>query len=270
MKTPLAILAVSLGALVLSGSVPVFAGDAPPANLPPCPTKEDKPNLTPMLKRIEQSMEGSSSTSTMVMNIKTKSWSRTLKMKSWTKGRDLALIRIVEGGPRETGMMTLKRQKQLWNYLPQAGRVMKLPSGMLGDSWMGSDFTNDDLVRGNSIVDDFDSRITGTTTYDGHDAWSIVLQPKANAVVVWGKIEMLVDRASCVPLRERFYDEEGKIARTMTFSDIRSIGWRRFPARMSIQPADATRETVVTYENIEFDAEIPDETFSLHRLQQGR
>jgi len=79
-------------------------------------------------------MEASSSTSTRTMNIKTKSWARTLKMKVWTKGRDYALIRVLEGGPRETGMMTLKRQKQLWNYLPQAGRVMKLPSGMLGDS----------------------------------------------------------------------------------------------------------------------------------------
>lgn len=215
-------------------------------------------------------MEGSSSTSTMTMNIKTKSWSRTLKMKVWTKGRDFALIRVLEGGPRETGMMTLKRQKQLWNYLPQAGRVMKLPSGMLGDSWMGSDFTNDDLVRGTSIVDDFDSRVTGTKNHDGHDAWTMVLQPKANAVVVWGKVEMVVDRASCVPLQERFYDEEGKIARTMTFGDIRTLGWRKFPARVAIQPADGTRETIVTYENMEFDTEVSDDTFSLHRLQQGR
>ena len=270
MQLPHAMVAASLGALVLSLSVQASAADAPPANLAPCPTKEDKPALAPLLQRIEQSTEGASSTSTMVMNIKTKSWSRTLKMKVWTKGRDYALIRIVEGGPRETGMMTLKRQKQLWNYLPQAGRVMKLPSGMLGDSWMGSDFTNDDLVRGSSIVNDFDSRLTGTTTHDGHDAWSIVLQPKPNAVVVWGKIEMIVDRASCLPLRERFYDEEGKIARTMNFSDIRTSGWRRYPARVAIQPADGTRETVITYENMEFDSEIADDTFGLHRLQQGR
>ncbi len=270
MKLPHATLAASLGALVFAFSGHAQAGDTSPANLAPYPTKDDKPALAPLLQRIEQSSEGNSSTSTMVMNIKTKSWSRTLKMKVWTKSRDFALIRIVEGGPRETGMMTLKRQKQLWNYLPQAGRVMKLPSGMLGDSWMGSDFTNDDLVRGSSIVNDFNSRMTGTTTHDGRDAWSIVLEPKANAVVVWGKIEMIVDRVSCVPLRQRFYDEDGKIARTMTFSDIRTLGWRRFPARVAIQPADGTRETIITYENMEFDSEIADDTFSLHRLQQGR
>jgi outer membrane lipoprotein-sorting protein len=263
-------LAATLGALLLTIPAGARAGNAPPPDLPLCPTKDDNPAVAPVLKRIERSMEGSSSSSTMAMSIKTKSWSRTLKMKVWTKGRDFALIRILEGGPRETGMMTLKRQKQLWNYLPQAGRVMKLPSGMLGDSWMGSDFTNDDLVRGSSIVDDFDSRVVGTAKHDSRDVWRVVLVPKPKAVVVWGKIEMLVDRASCVPLHQRFYDEDGKVARTMTFGDIRTIGWRQFPARVSITPADSARETVVTYENIEFDVSVPDETFSLHRLQQGR
>ncbi len=251
-------------------AVPARAADAPPANVPACPTKEDKPSVVPILQRIERTLDGNSSVSTMSMTIKTKSWTRTLKMKTWTKGRDLALIRILEGGPRETGMMTLKRQKQLWNYLPQAGRVMKLPSGMLGDSWMGSDFTNDDLVRGSSIVDDFDSQVTGTAQQDGREVWRIVLQPKPKAVVVWGKIEMLVDRNACVPVQEKFYDEEGKVARTMTFSDIRTIGWRQFPTKMSIKPADSNRETIITYENMDFDATINDETFSLNRLQEGR
>ncbi len=263
--------AAFVGAIALfSASMDARAADAPPANLPACPTKEDKPAVAPMLQRVERTLEGNSSISTMTMTIKTKSWTRTLKMKSWTKGRDLALIRILEGGPRETGMMTLKRQKQLWNYLPQAGRVMKLPSGMLGDSWMGSDFTNDDLVRGSSIVNDFDSQVTGTAQQDGRDVWRVVLQPKPTAVVVWGKIEMLVDRASCVPLQQRFYDENGKIARTMSFGDIRTIGWRQFPGRMSIKPADSERETIITYDNMEFDANIADDTFSLNRLQEGR
>jgi hypothetical protein len=97
-----------------------------------------------------------------------------------------------------------------------------------------------------------------------------VLQPKPSAVVVWGKIEMLVDRASCVPVLQRFYDEDGKVARTMTFGDIRTIGWRRFPARVAIKPADSGRQTIVIYDDIEFDVNMSDDTFSLHRLQQGR
>jgi outer membrane lipoprotein-sorting protein len=257
-------------AFALSVSARVHAAEAPPLDLPVCPTKQDAPNSAALIRRIERTFEGRSTISTMTMSIQTKSWSRKLKMKAWAKGRDYALVRVLEGGPRETGMMTLKREKQLWNYLPQAGRTMKLPSGMLGDSWMGSDFTNDDLVRGNSIVDDFDSALIGTTQHDGRDAWRVTLTPRPKAVVVWGRIEMLVDRGTCVPLVERFYDEEGELARTMVFADIRSIGWRQFPARVSIVPAESARETVVSYDEIQFDVAISDDTFSLHRLQQGR
>jgi outer membrane lipoprotein-sorting protein len=191
-------------------------------------------------------------------------------MKIWARGEDYALVRIVEGGPRETGMMTLKRERQLWNYLPQAGRVMKLPAGMLGDSWMGSDFTNDDLVNGSSLVADFDAKVLGVVDQDGRKAWRLELVPRASAAVVWGRIELVLDRAACVPLVERFYDEEGKLARTMTLGDLRTVGWRQFPARMSVKPEEGGRETTIQYDDIQLDVAVPDETFTLRRLQQGR
>ncbi len=242
----------------------------PPKDLPVCPSEQTAPNPTTLLRRVEYTLEGSSSVGTMTMVIQTPSWSRTLKMKIWSKGKDYALVRVLKGGPRETGMMTLKRGKQLWNYLPQAGRVMKLPSGMLGDSWMGSDFTNDDLVHGTSLWRDFDSKVMGTLDHQGRKAWRLELVPRPSATVVWGKIEVVLDRATCVPLLERFFDEDGKLARSMSFSDLRSLGWRRFPARMSVKPVEGNRETVVTYDEIAFDVDVPDDTFSLHRLQQGR
>ena len=256
--------------LSLAARAGTSAADPPPKDLPACPSSSQAPDPAPLLRRVEQSLEGSSSVGTMTMTIKTTRWSRTLKMKVWAKGRDYALVRVLDGGPREIGMMTLKREKQLWNYLPQAGRVMKLPSGMLGDSWMGSDFTNDDLVRGSSLVHDFDAKVTGTLVHDQHDAWRLELVPRASATVVWDKIEIILDRASCVPLVERFFDEDGKVARTMTFGDIRTIGWRQFPARMTVKPAETGRETVISYDAIDFDVEVADDTFSLHRLQQGR
>jgi len=242
---------------------------APPA-APACPSGEDQPNVEALVQRTEQLLQGKSSVAVTTMAIKTPSWSRKIKMKIWARGQDYALIRVLEGGPHEAGMMTLKREKQLWNYLPQAGRVMKLPSGMMGDSWMGSDFTNDDLVRGSSIATDFAAKVDKTRDAAGKKAWHIVLVPKKDAAVVWGKIEMLVDRASCVPLEERFFDEEGKQARTMAFSDFKEVGWRHFPQKMTVTPAEAGRETAITYESIDFDVEIPDDTFSLRRLQQGK
>lgn len=263
---------VTLTALAVASwaSLAAAAGAAPPAGVPPCPSGEDKPDVAQLVRRTEQLLQGRTSVGVMAMTIKTPSWTRKLKMKVWTRDRDFALVRVIEGGPRETGMMTLKREKQLWNYLPQAGRVMKLPSGMLGDSWMGSDFTNDDLVKGSSLVEDFDARVEGVVQHEGKEAWKAVLVPKPSAVVVWGRVELLIDRATCLPLAEHFFDEDGKPARHLLFGDFREVGWRKFPARTTIIPAEEGRETTVLHEQIEFDVDIPEETFSLHRLQKGR
>src|SRR5262249_23045508 len=240
------------------------------ANVPACPSDADKPDTVALIRRLDQLLSGRSSVSAMTMAIKTPSWTRSLKLKVWSQGKDYALIRVLEGGPRETGMMTLKREKQLWNWLPQAGRVMKLPSGMLGDSWMGSDFTNDDLLRGNSLTDDFTTALTGVEQVDGRTAWHVVLTPKPTAAVVWGRIEILIDRASCLPIAELFFDEDGKPARRMSVSDFRQIGWRQFPARMAVVPAEKGREPSFAYSDIQFDVDIPADTFSLQRLRQGR
>ena len=240
------------------------------AEVPPCPSAEDAPDVAKLVERTEALLEGRTSTAVMVMTIQTPQWKRTLKLQTWSKGDDYALIRVIEGGPRETGMMTLKREKQLWNWLPRAARVMKLPSGMLGDSWMGSDFTNDDLVRGNSMAKDFDATVTGTVLVQGRKAWAISLRPKPSAAVVWGRVELVIDRATCLPLEQRFFDEEDKLARRLELSDVKKVGWRDFPARMTIHPAEPGRSTSIYYEDIAFDVDIPDDTFSLHRLQQGR
>jgi hypothetical protein len=241
-----------------------------PAGIPPCPSGVVEPDVKALVERIERLLNGRSSVAVMTMAIRTPSWSRSLELKVWAEGRDYALVRVLRGGPRETGMMTLKRERQLWNWLPQAGRLMKLPSGMMGDSWMGSDFTNDDLVRGTSLADDFDSRAAGVVKVDGREAWHVILTPKPDAVIVWGRIEMLIDRTSCLPMTQRFYDEEGGLAREMRFSDFRAIGWRQFPAKMTVIPAESGRQTSVTYSEIEFDVNLPDDTFSLQRLRQGR
>lgn len=243
---------------------------APPPNLPACPTDADAPDVAALIARTEKVLQGESSVAVLTMTIKTPSYERALKMKLWSKGRDYALVRVLEGGPRETGMMTLKREKQMWNYLPQAGRVMKLPTGMMGDSWMGSDFTNDDLVRGSSMSNDFTSKVDKVGEHDGRKAWWVTLTPKPNAQVVWGKIEMVLDRASCLPLEERFFDEEGTLSRRMSFSNLKQVGWRTFPMQMTVTPAEAGRQTTMQYQSVEMDLDVPDDTFSLRRLQQEK
>lgn len=248
----------------------VFAQSGAPAEVAPCPADADAPDVAALMKRTERLLEGNSSVAVMTMTIATPQWERSLKMKVWSKGRDFALVRILQGGPRETGMMTLKREKQLWNYLPQAGRVMKLPSGMMGDSWMGSDFTNDDLVRGNSLANDFTSKVERSVEHEGRAAWFITLTPKPSASVVWGRVELLIDKKTCVPLNQRFFDEEGTLARTIAFSDLKPVGWRTYPMKLAVQPSEKGRRTTMTYESIEFDVDIPEDTFSLRKLQQGK
>ncbi|HEY4223054.1 MAG TPA: outer membrane lipoprotein-sorting protein [Myxococcota bacterium] len=255
--------AVALASMLAQASPSTVA---PP---PACPTAQDSPDVGQLVARTEAMMKGGTSKSTMEMTIKTPSFTRKLKLKTMTKGDDYALVRIVEGGPRETGMMTLKREKQLWNYLPQAGRVMKLPSGMLGDSWMGSDFTNDDLVQGTSLSKDF-TATASPIDVDGKKAWHVVLTPTKTAVVVWGKIELDVDRATCTPISERFFDEDNKLARKMTFSNFKQVGWRTMAMTMTVAPGTPGRETTVQYDDIAFDVDVPDDTFTVHRLEQGR
>ncbi|MGV3622305.1 MAG: outer membrane lipoprotein-sorting protein [Archangium sp.] len=246
------------------------ASDAPPADLPACPSDNEKPEIAPLIARTERVMDGKSSVAVMKMNIKTPSFERAVKMKVWSKGRDFALVKVVEGGARDTGMMTLKREKQLWNYLPQAGRVMKLPSGMMGDSWMGSDFTNDDLVKGSSLASDFEAKVEKVGEHDGRKAWFITLTPKANANVVWGRVEMILDRESCLPLEQRFFDEDNKLARRMQFGELKKLGWRTYPMKMTVTPAEAGRQTIINYESVELDGDVPEDTFSLRRLQSGK
>ncbi|MFT3706615.1 MAG: outer membrane lipoprotein-sorting protein [Archangium sp.] len=258
---------ISLLTALLLAAAP---SDAPPADLPPCPSQNDSPDVASLIQRTERVQDGKSMVSVMKMTIKTPQYERSVKMKLWTRGRDFALIKVLEGGPRETGMMTLKREKQLWNYLPQAGRVMKLPSGMMGDSWMGSDFTNDDLVRGSSLANDFTSSVDKTVDVGGRKAWFVTLTPKKDAKVVWSKVELMLDRETCVPLEQRFYDEEGAVTRRMAFSDIKKIGWRNFPMTLSMVPPESTRQTTLQYESVEFDGDVPEDTFSLRRLQQGK
>lgn len=256
--------------VALAIAAPAWAAPASASDVPACPSGQETPDVAKLVERTEALLEGRTSTGTMVMTIQTPQWRRTLKLQTWSKGDDYALLRVIEGGPRETGMMTLKREKQLWNWLPRAARVMKLPSGMLGDAWMGSDFTNDDLVRGNSMAKDFDATVTGTVDVQGRKAWAISLRPKPSAAIVWGRVELLIDRATCLPLEERFFDEEGQLARRMELSDVKRVGWRDFPTRMTVYPAEPGRSTSIFYEDIAFDVDIPDDTFSLHRLQQGR
>ena len=160
-----------------------------------------------------------------------------IRLKVWSQGRDKFLAKIIRPS-RLRGMATLKSGDNLWNYLPRMDRVVKLGSSMMGGSWMGSHFTNDDLVK----ETDLRKHYTCTAAYDEGDTWVVTLTPRADAPVVWGKLVMAVAKKGPLPRWARYYDERGTLNRTMTYEQVKPMGGRTIPTVMRLQPADAPSE----------------------------
>jgi outer membrane lipoprotein-sorting protein len=204
------------------------------------------------------------------MEIATAHWSRSLEMRAWSLGTDYALIRVT-APPREAGGATLKVREEVWNYLPRVDRTIKIPPSLMMGAWMGSHFTNDDLVKDSRMIDDYDITIGFEGDRAGVQVWEFALTPKPTAAVVWGRIVQQVRKADLMPTWARYYDERGTLIRTMTFSAYRTFGPRLVPTVMTVQPADKPDErTVIRYRDLEFDVRLTPEFFSLRNLQARR
>lgn len=223
-----------------------------------------------IIKKVDQKMRGNSSSSNMTMKIVRPDWSREISMKGWSLGTDFSLI-LITAPARDQGTGFLKRDKELWNWQPTIDRVIKLPPSMMTQSWMGSDFTNDDLVKESSIVNDYDHFIRGDTTITTHDAWKLELIPKEGAPVVWGRILIYVSKDDYIELLIKYYDEDDFLINTMILSDIREMGGRVIPARMDMIPAEnPEHRTVIHYNDIQFDIGINEDFFSIQKMKRIR
>lgn len=220
-----------------------------------------------IIKKVDQKMRGNSSSSNMTMKIIRPDWSREISMKGWSLGTDFSLI-LITAPARDQGTAFLKRDKELWNWQPTIDRVIKLPPSMMTQSWMGSDFTNDDLVKESSIVNDYNHFIRGDSIITGRDAWKIELIPKEGAPVVWGRILIYVSKADYIELLIKYYDEDDFLINTMILSDIREMGGRVIPARMDMVPAEnPEHRTVIHYKDIQFDIGISEDFFSIKEMK---
>jgi outer membrane lipoprotein-sorting protein len=221
-----------------------------------------------ILDAVDDVFRSTSSRSVMKMTVQTEHYKRTLKMESWSKGEDKSLVRILEP-LKERGTATLKSGKNLYTYLPRTDRTIRLTSGMMQGSWMGSHFTNDDLVKESRLADDYTYKITFEGERGGQGVIEITLTPREEAAVSWGRIVVTVGAKHSLPLEQRYYDEDQALARTVTFSQIKELGGRRVPTRMRMVPADAPAEfTQVDYEQIEFEVKLKDATFSKASLKR--
>ncbi len=229
---------------------------------------DGKPELKKVLDHLDDLYRSESSISRVRLVITKPRRTRTLEMKMWSKGKERALI-VIEKPSRDRGTATLKVEKNLWNYLPRISRTIRIPPSMMLSSWMGSDFTNDDLVRDSSFLDDFHGKLLGKSTDPA--GWLVELTAKKDTVGLWQKIEYVLSEDCRLPLRARYYDRKGRLSRVMTFDKVKRFGDRDVPSHMLLVPTDKKGyKTEMFYEQIRFDAKVSESTFSLSSLERKR
>jgi outer membrane lipoprotein-sorting protein len=224
-------------------------------------------NATDIVRKADEKSRGKTAQSTITIQIVRPKWTREMTMKSWSKGKDLSLV-LVTSPAKDKGTVFLKRKREAWNWVPSIERTIKLPPSMMSQSWMGTDFTNDDLVKESSTVDDYTHKILGDSTIQGRKCYKILLTPKPNAPVVWGKLIMWIDNKDFLTLKINYFDEDGGLVNTMLFSDIKNMGGRLLPAKMEMIPADKPgNKTVMITNSMVFDKEINDDFFSTGNMK---
>lgn len=224
-------------------------------------------DATEIVEQAEQKMRGESSTAEVSMSIIRPSWERTISMKTWSRGTEYALI-LITAPARDEGTAYLKRGNEIWNWVPSVGRTIKMPPSMMMQSWMGSDFTNDDLVRESSIVTDYEHELLGEETIQGYESYKIEMIPQPDAPVVWERVLIWISREEYLQLRLEFYDENNELVSHMEASDITEFDGRLLPSRMEMIPDDEQgHKTVIEYESMNFNEDIPESFFTVQNMR---
>ena len=264
MKTRRHIILWGLGFFALLGAIPSPASGLQAGNSTAPPA-----DVQVILKKIDDLYRSQTSAAELTMTIVTPNWQRTLVLRGWTKGQDRMFIRILSP-LKEQGVGTLKIDNEMWNYFPKTDKVMKLPPSMMMSSWMGSDFTNDDLVKEYKLAEDFQSRFIQPGNAEPGVLY-IESRPKEGLPIIWDKSVAAVRESDLIPLWQDFYDERGTLVRSLRFADVKTFGARRVPSVMEMVPR--TKEgykTVIRYQKLQFDVPIAEEIFSLRNLQSQK
>jgi hypothetical protein len=216
-----------------------------------------------LIRKVETQYQGKTSHAVAQMKITTEYWSREIVMEMWSKGRDTFLARILSP-KKDEGVASLKIGEEMWNFLPNIDRLIKIPSSMMGESWMGSHLTNDDLVKENQVDKLYDLAMKK----EGEEA-EVTCIPKPDAPVVWGMIVYRIEMKGLIVLFIDYYDEENHLVRKITFDRVKEISGRSIPLHMVVQPVDKPKErTELTYTKLEFDIKLADDLFSLRSLRR--
>jgi outer membrane lipoprotein-sorting protein len=223
-----------------------------------------------IVRKMEDNMRGTSSYNEMTMKTVRPRFTREVSMKSWSLGEEYSLI-LITAPARDAGTSYLKRNNEIWNYVPNIDRTVKMPPSMMAQSWMGSDFTNDDLVRGNSTINDYNHKLLGTETIDGIECYKIEMVPLPETPVAYDKIIRWISTGSYLPVRIQNFDERGTLVSTIDFKEIKLMGGRNMPLVIEMTPHDKSgHKTIITTTKADFSVRLTPDFFSQQNMRNVR
>ena len=223
-----------------------------------------------IIEKADNLQRGKTNLSTFSMTIVRPKWTRTIEMKNWSKGRDYAMTYITAPA-KDKGQVFLKRKTEMWNWVPSISRMIKIPPSMMSQGWMGSDYTNDDILKESSIVVDYNQKIVGSEAIDGIDCYKIELMPKEEAAVVWGKVIKWISKKEYWQLKTEYFDEDNELVRTELASEIKQFSDRKLPSKLEIIPADKPgQKTEVIIKSAKFNIKLDDGFFSQQNMKRVR
>jgi outer membrane lipoprotein-sorting protein len=226
---------------------------------------------TDIIRKADEKMNGEkSSYSVMSMTIIRPTWKRTIEFKNWNLGKDFALT-LITSPAQENGQTFLKRKTELWSWNPAINRLIKLPPSMMSQGWMGSDYSNDDILKESSIVNDYIHEITGEESIGDRMCYKIKMTAKKEASIVWGKQVRWIDKKDLLFLKAELYDEDGSLVRTETASNIVKMDQRTIPSRIELIPAEEPENrTLVEIKEIKFNLPVEESFFSQQNMKKIR
>ncbi|MCB9209168.1 MAG: outer membrane lipoprotein-sorting protein [Ignavibacteriales bacterium] len=223
-----------------------------------------------IVKKANDYALGKTSQGEYTMSLVRPDWQRDVTMKVWSKGLDYYMI-LITAPAREKGQVFMKRNKEMWNWVPSINKMIKIPPSMMSQSWMGSDFTNDDLLKESSIIKDYKHTLIGEEKIDEYDCYKIELIPLPEAAVVWGKIISWISKNEYYQLKAEYYDEFGDLINTQSASEVENVGNRVLPSKMVMIPMDKEgNQTILKVNNMTFDKEIPESFFTQQNMKKVR
>jgi hypothetical protein len=217
-------------------------------------------------KYSDQQMRGDRSSADITMTIQTPNWTRTLEIQSDSEGGKQALSTIMAPA-KEKGIRTLRIENNMWNYFPKLKRKVAVSSSMLLASWMGSDFTNDDILKASSMSEDYSHKFMPDEKVNGKAMKVIENIAKPSSKVMWPKIITLSSKDDCLPRESRYYDKEGTLKRVLKFDNIKTFDGHKLPTHWEMQPKDdPSKKTTLEYKKAKFDVKFPSNHFSQQNL----